>query len=164
MALSITKGRTFTNSEKVTPAKLNEVVDSATIVGAGTMAEQNAAAVAITGGTAALSILQSDLLRVGQENGYATSGTIALTMDAKSYAKISLAGHAVFTLGGIGAGNYLCLALINDSGSTVNLTWPGVRAAGGALPSTLANGGVIVVEFRSFGTTAGEVIATLFGY
>lgn len=161
MPLSITTGRTFLNAEKVTPAKLNQALNSATIVGAGTMAEQDASAVNIAGGNAALSVLTVDRLTPVLETGYPTSGAIPLNLSNAVSAYIPLGGNATFSLVGLAEGFLHDVTLKNDTGSSVTLTWPAWSTPTGVtLPTSLAAGAVLVLRLRCHGSVAADVVAT----
>jgi hypothetical protein len=161
MALGISKGRTFVNAEKITPTKINEAFDDATITGAGTMAEQNASSVDISGGNAALSVLTVDRLTQNLETGYPTSGAIALNLSNATSAYIPLGGNATFLLVGLAAGFEHNVTLKNDTAGSITLTWPAWSTpVGVTLPTSLAAGAFLVLRLRCHGTTAATVVAS----
>lgn len=161
MALSLSKGYTFANGEKISRAKLHALIDSATVVDAGTMAEQDADAVDITGGNAILSILAVTRVTQSLETGYSTSGTIDVPLGSASNAYIGLTGNSTFTVSSIAAGYHKTLVLKNTTGGSITLTWPAwATAAGVTLPTSLAAGAFLVIRLYAIGTTTGDIIAT----
>jgi hypothetical protein len=161
MSLAISKGRTFVNAEKITPTKINDAFDAATITGAGTMAEQDASAVNISGGNAALSVLAVQRLTQNLELGYPTSGAIPLNLSNATSAYIALAGNATFSLVGLAAGFEHNVTLKNASAGSITLTWPAWSTPVGiTLPTTLNAGEFLVLRLRCHGTTAATVVAS----
>lgn len=160
MAVTLTTGKTFANGEKVTPAKLNQAVNSATVNGLGTMAEQNANAVAITGGNAILDIAELNKLKLDVETGYTTSGAIALAMDGKSNANIGLAGNATFSIAGQQSSYVMVLNIKNTTAGRITLSWPAWSVSGAPLPRSLEAGQCFTVRLEAYGTNVADIYAS----
>lgn len=103
--------------------------------------------------------LSCDVFRINAELGYGTSGAIALAFSTTSNALIFLTGNATFSFLAITAGAQMKLALKNNTGSPITLTWPAFVTAGAAIPTSLSASQTIIVDFFSYGTTIGSVWA-----
>lgn len=103
--------------------------------------------------------LSCDVFRINAELGYGTSGAIALAFSTSSNALILLTGNATFSFLAITAGAQMKLALKNNTGSPITLTWPAFVTAGAAIPTSLSASQTIIVDFFSYGTTIGSVWA-----
>lgn len=103
--------------------------------------------------------LSCDVFRINAELGYGTSGAIALAFSTTSNALILLTGNATFSILAITAGAQMKLALKNNTGSPITLTWPAFVTAGAAIPTSLSASQTIIVDFFSYGTTIGSVWA-----
>ncbi len=103
--------------------------------------------------------LSCDVFRINAELGYGTSGAIALAFSTSSNALILLTGSATFSFLAITAGAQMKLALKNNTGSPITLTWPAFVTAGAAIPTSLSASQTIIVDFFSYGTTISDVWA-----
>jgi filamentous hemagglutinin len=155
-----TKIASITNSDIVqltaSQTLTNKTLTSPTITGTGAIAGNFTGP--ITGNVIA-SIANITLLDLVPEFGYATSGTITLNLAAASNAKIELAGNSTFALSGIDSGQVNIVALKNNTGGSINTTWPAWTSAGGTFPASLTSGQAMVVSLYSYGSTTGSVYA-----
>jgi hypothetical protein len=97
----------------------------------------------------------------------ATTGTVNLDflLLKNTIQVITLTGNLTFTASNMAAGRKIELTL-NSGGTARTLAWPGFRAFGAALPTSLAATGAgssVKVALEALGTTAGsvDVAATL---
>lgn len=127
--------------------------------GLGTMAYQNANAVAILGGSAVLSAANIGLIAYPPELGYPTAGAIDLRFDITTNNYIGLTGNAAFTVSGYASGRILVFTMKNTTGGTINLSWPAWNETGDPLPTTLAPGKALVVRCESYGSNLSDVFA-----
>ena len=159
-AATATKIASITNSDIVqltaSQTLTNKTLTSPTITGTGAIAGNFTGP--ITGNVIA-SIANITLLDLVPEFGYATSGTITLNLAAASNAKIELAGNSTFALSGIDSGQINIIALKNNTGGSINTTWPAWTSAGGSFPASLTSGQAMVVSLYSYGSTTGSVYA-----
>jgi hypothetical protein len=159
-AATATKIASITNSDIVqltaSQTLTNKTLTSPTITGTGAIAGNFTGP--ITGNVIA-SIANITLLDLVPEFGYATSGTITLNLAAASNAKIELSGNSTFALSGIDSGQVNIVALKNNTGGSINTTWPAWTSAGGSFPASLTSGQAMVVSLYSYGSTTGSVYA-----
>jgi hypothetical protein len=159
-AATATKIASITNSDIVqltaSQTLTNKTLTSPTITGTGAIAGNFTGP--ITGNVIA-SIANITLLDLVPEFGYATSGTITLNLAAASNARIELSGNSTFALSGIDSGQVNIVALKNNTGGSINTTWPAWTSAGGTFPASLTSGQAMVVSLYSYGSTAGSVYA-----
>jgi hypothetical protein len=163
MSVTISKGHTFVDSEKITPTKINDAFDDATVDGLGTMATQNNDEVNIVGGNANLSVLTVDRLTDNLEEGYPVSGSIPLVLSNQSGAYLNLTDNATFSISAAAKGMRATFVLKNSKGggASITLAWPAwTQAVGTTLPTTLASGAVLRFELYAIGTTTADVIAS----
>jgi hypothetical protein len=159
-AATATKIASITNSDIVqltaSQTLTNKTLTSPTITGTGAIAGS------FTGpltGNIISSIANITLLDLTPEFGYPTSGTITLNLAAASNAKIELAGNSTFALSSIDSGQVNIVALKNNTGGSINTTWPAWTSAGGTFPASLTSGQAMVVSLYSYGSTTGSVYA-----
>jgi hypothetical protein len=62
-------------------------------------------------------------------------------------------------LDSISSGKIIIVTLQNDTGGSINTSWPAWNFAGGNFPSSLTPGESMVVSMYSYGTTAASVYA-----
>jgi hypothetical protein len=159
-AATATKIASITNSDIVqltaSQTLTNKTLTSPTITGTGAIAGNFTGP--ITGNVIA-SIANITLLDLVPEFGYATSGTITLNLAAASNARIELSGNSTFALSGIDSGQVNIVALKNNTGGSINTTWPAWTSAGGTFPASLTSGQAMVISLYSYGTTTGSVYA-----
>jgi hypothetical protein len=159
-AATATKIATITNSDIVqltaSQTLTNKTLTSPTITGTGAIAGNFTGP--ITGNVIA-SIANITLLDLVPEFGYPTSGTITLNLAAASNAKIELAGNSTFALSSIDSGQVNIVALKNNTGGSINTTWPAWTSAGGTFPASLTSGQAMVVSLYSYGSTTASVYA-----
>jgi hypothetical protein len=159
-AATATKIASITNSDIVqltaSQTLTNKTLTSPTITGTGAIAGNFTGP--ITGNVIA-SIANITLLDLVPEFGYPTSGTITLNLAAASNAKIELAGNSTFALSSIDSGQINIVALKNNTGGSINTTWPAWTSAGGTFPASLTSGQAMVVSLYSYGSTTGSVYA-----
>jgi hypothetical protein len=159
-AATATKIASITNSDIVqltaSQTLTNKTLTSPTITGTGAIAGNFTGP--ITGNVIA-SIANITLLDLVPEFGYPTSGTITLNLAAASNAKIELAGNSTFALSGIDSGQINIVALKNNTGGSINTTWPAWTSAGGTFPASLTSGQAMVVSLYSYGSTTASVYA-----
>jgi hypothetical protein len=159
-AATATKIASITNSDIVqltaSQTLTNKTLTSPTITGTGAIAGNFTGP--ITGNVIA-SIANITLLDLVPEFGYATSGTITLNLAAASNARIELSGNSTFALSGIDSGQVNIVALKNNTGGSINTTWPAWTSAGGSFPASLTSGQAMVVSLYSYGSTTGSVYA-----
>jgi len=159
-AATATKIASITNSDIVqltaSQTLTNKTLTSPTITGTGAIAGNFTGP--ITGNVIA-SIANITLLDLVPEFGYATSGTITLNLSAASNARIELSGNSTFALSGIDSGQVNIVALKNNTGGSINTTWPAWTSAGGSFPASLTSGQAMVVSLYSYGSTTGSVYA-----
>ena len=159
-AATATKIASITNSDIVqltaSQTLTNKTLTSPTITGTGAIAGNFTGP--ITGNVIA-SIANITLLDLVPEFGYPTSGTITLNLAAASNAKIELAGNSTFALSGIDSGQINIVALRNNTGGSINTSWPAWVSAGGSFPASLTSGQAMVVSLYSYGSTTGSVYA-----
>lgn len=87
---------------------------------------------------------------------YAATTDIDFTVDGPQ--TLTLAGAVTFTFSGLAAGLEKEIRIIGD-GSIRAFTFPACKFVGAAAPASLAANKVALLRLRSFGTTAGAVIA-----
>lgn len=159
-AATATKIASITNSDIVqltaSQTLTNKTLTSPTITGTGAIAGNFTGP--ITGNVIA-SIANITLLDLVPEFGYPTSGTITLNLAAASNAKIELAGNSTFALSGIDSGQINIVAIRNNTGGSINTSWPAWVSAGGSFPASLTSGQAMVVSLYSYGSTTGSVYA-----
>jgi hypothetical protein len=159
-AATATKIASITNSDIVqltaSQTLTNKTLTSPTITGTGAIAGNFTGP--ITGNVIA-SIANITLLDLVPEFGYATSGTITLNLAAASNARIELSGNSTFALSGVDSGQVNIVALKNNTGGSINTTWPAWTSAGGTFPASLTSGQAMVVSLYSYGTTTDSVYA-----
>ena len=159
-AATATKIASITNSDIVqltaSQTLTNKTLTSPTITGTGAIAGNFTGP--ITGNVIA-SIANITLLDLVPEFGYATSGTITLNLAAASNARIELSGNSTFALSGVDSGQVNIVALKNNTGGSINTTWPAWTSAGGSFPASLTSGQAMVVSLYSYGSTTGSVYA-----
>ena len=159
-ASTATKIASITNSDIVqltaSQTLTNKTLTSPTITGTGAIAGSFTGP--LTGNVIA-SIANITLLDLVPEFGYATSGTITLNLAAASNAKIELSGNSTFALSGIDSGQVNIVALKNNTGGSINTTWPAWTSAGGSFPASLTSGQAMVVSLYSYGSTTASVYA-----
>jgi filamentous hemagglutinin len=159
-AATATKIASITNSDIVqltaSQTLTNKTLTSPTITGTGAIAGSFTGP--LTGNVIA-SIANITLLDLVPEFGYPTSGTITLNLAAASNAKIELAGNSTFALSGIDSGQVNIVALKNNTGGSINTTWPAWTSAGGTFPASLTSGQAMVVSLYSYGSTTASVYA-----
>ena len=155
-----TKIASITNSNIVqltaSQTLTNKTLTAPTITGAGAIAGNFTGP--ITGNVIA-SVASITLLSLVPDTGYPTSGTITLNLAAASNAVIELAGNSTFALSGIASGQINIVALKNNTGGSINTTWPAFTSAGGSFPASLTAGQAMVVSLYSYGTTTASVYA-----
>jgi hypothetical protein len=105
------------------------------------------------------SIAEVTLLKLVPELGYATGGSVALSLSSSSNAKIELSTNVTFALSGIASGQINMIALKNVTGGTITTSWPAWTSAGGSFPASLTAGQAMVVMLYSYGTTTASVYA-----
>ena len=159
-AATATKIASITNSDIVqltaSQTLTNKTLTAPTITGAGAIAGSFTGP--LTGNVIA-SVASITLLSLVPDFGYPTSGTITLNLAAASNAKIELAGNSTFALSGIASGQVNIVALKNNTGGTINTTWPAWTSAGGSFPASLTSGQAMVVSLYSYGSTTASVYA-----
>jgi hypothetical protein len=159
-AATATKIASITNSDIVqltaSQTLTNKTLTSPTITGTGAIAGSFTGP--LTGNVIA-SIANITLLDLVPEFGYPTSGTITLNLAAASNARIELAGNSTFALSGIDSGQVNIVALKNNTGGSINTTWPAWTSAGGTFPASLTSGQAMVVSLYSYGSTTASVYA-----
>ena len=159
-AATATKIASITNSDIVqltaSQTLTNKTLTSPTITGTGAIAGSFTGP--ITGNVIA-SVANITLLDLTPDFGYPTSGTITLNLAAASNAKIELSGNSTFALSGIDSGQINIVALRNNTGGSINTSWPAWVSAGGSFPASLTSGQAMVVSLYSYGSTTGSVYA-----
>ena len=159
-AATATKIASITNSDIVqltaSQTLTNKTLTSPTITGTGAIAGSFTGS--ITGNVIA-SVANITLLDLTPDFGYPTSGTITLNLAAASNAKIELAGNSTFALSGIDSGQINIVALRNNTGGSINTSWPAWVSAGGSFPASLTSGQAMVVSLYSYGSTTASVYA-----
>lgn len=159
-AATATKIASITNSDIVqltaSQTLTNKTLTSPTITGTGAIAGNFTGP--ITGNVIA-SVANITLLDLTPDFGYPTSGTITLNLAAASNAKIELSGNSTFALSGIDSGQINIVALRNNTGGSINTSWPAWVSAGGSFPASLTSGQAMVVSLYSYGSTTGSVYA-----
>lgn len=130
-----------------------------TNLGLGTMATQNAAAVAITGGdVTGLTSLGSDRHSVGVQ-GITYAATTDLDMTAVNTQTLDLTGNVTFTTSNRGAGRGKSVKILCD-GTGRTLAFPaGWKFVGGTMPSSIAANKTGILSILGYGSTDASIVA-----
>lgn len=89
------------------------------------------------------------------------SATTVIDFSAGDYQIVALTGNVTFTFASLAADAEVTLEIQADSSSRTLAFPSGVRVVGVALPSSIAANKIVIVSFRSNGTTAANVRAAV---
>jgi hypothetical protein len=198
-APTIVTGHTWANGETVTPTRLNDTLNDATLnftqsdvvagratagagaaeeiactavartflaasstaaqrtaVGAGTLAVQNANAVALTGGSAILDYYATNPATIS----YGATVTLDFSSSAATSQILALTGNVTLATSNLVNGRCKMLRIGCD-GTARSLTFPaGWVFVGGAAPALIAANKVAILTILSFGTANSDVVAS----
>lgn len=116
MALTLTTGKTFANAEKVTPTKLNQAVNDATLSGTLDVANGGTGASTVAGARTAIGLDSTTTISYSAT----TDLDLSVTTDLRT---LALTGNVTFTTSNRATGRSLLLRIVAD-GSTRTLTFP----------------------------------------
>lgn len=125
-----------------------------TTLGLGTVATQNASAIALTGGNTKLDYYAATPSTLG----YSATVDLDFSTAAATLQTLTLTGNVTFTTSNLAAGTAKALRIVGDS-SQRTLSFPAWKFIGASTPSAIAANKTARINIESWGTADASVVA-----